>query len=452
MLDRKVKPQPSGIINFNLPEINSFRMQNGLKVFHVNKNSLPIVQVSLIISAGSINNVPASSGISYLNSMLIDEGAGNLNGLEIAEIIEHQGSILNVNSNKEFTTISLLSLKENLLKSMEVFSLIALSPNFLEADFDRESNRLKTHILQLNDDPSFIASSEFNKIIYESTPYHHTQYGSIDKINNLTRDDIINFYKERFYPSNSYLVVVGDVSESELKSNIEEFFQPWENKGLIHNKEIKVKEHKKIIALFDKPDAAQSEIRIGHFSKGRKSEDFFARTVLNSILGGQFSSRINLNLREDKGYTYGAHSNYSYNLIGSTFSVQTSVNNENCTNAVKEIVMELEKIKTTVTTEELQFSKSYLIRRYPSLFETYSQVATNISLLPMFNLEKEYFRNYISKIKSITLEDVLRAANENILLDNLAVVVVGNKNQIGGQLEEFAKVNNFELKLISKAN
>lgn len=452
MLDRTVKPQPSGLINFNPPEIHSYKLPNGLKVFHVNKNSLPIVQVNLIIGAGSIHNVQASSGISYLTSMLIDEGAGNLSGLEIAEIIEHQGSILNVSSNKEFTTITLLSLKENLIKSMEVFSLIALSPNFLEADFDRESNRLKTHILQLNDDPSFIASSEFQRIIYDSTPYQHTQYGNIDIINNLTRVDIINFYKERFYPCNSYLVVVGDISETELKNNIDEYFLSWENKGVIHNKEIKVTEQKKTITLFDKTDAAQSEIRIGHFSKDRKSKDFFARTVLNSILGGQFSSRINLNLREDKGYTYGAHSNYSYNLIGSTFSVQTSVKSENCTNAINEILKELEKIKTTVTDEELQFSKSYLIRRYPSLFETYSQIATNLSLLPVFNLEKEYFQNYISKIKSTNLDDVIRAANENIFLDNLAVVVVGNKNQIGNQLEEFATANNFEFKLLSKAN
>jgi zinc protease len=449
MIDRTIKPKPAGKINFNLPPINSYRMKNELQVFHVLKNSLPIVQVNLIVPAGSIYNKLNKSGTSSLTSMLIDEGAGNLTGLEISDLIERKGSILNINSSKEFATISLLSLKENLKKSMEVFSLIVKSPNFQNTDYEREFGRLKTQLIQLNDDPSYIASTAFNKIIYGSTPYQYPYHGELDKIDNVTNEDIKQFYNQNFQPQNSFLIVVGDITSTEMNSLVEVYLDDWKNTQPISAVDHTVNPTKRTIALIDKPEAAQSEIRVGHFSKHRKSKDFYSRTVLNSILGGQFSSRINLNLREDKGYTYGAHSSYSYNQLGSTFFVSTSVKSENSLDSVKEIINELNKIKSTITQDELDFSKSYLIRRYPSLFETYSQVATNLSLLPIYGLSNSYFENYIKNIKNVSLEMVNDTAIKNILLNNLVVVVVGNKNLISEDLKTFAEESEFEFKLYS---
>ena len=241
------------------------------------------------------------------------------------------------------------------------------------------------------------------------------------------------------------MVIVGDIEISEVTKH----FDIWEKYTSHETEKLSIVKAQSQIILIDKKDAAQSEIRMGHFSRGRNSEDFYARSVLNSILGGQFSSRINLNLREDKGYTYGAHSNYNYNQLGSTFSVSTSVKSENTIDAIKEILFELKNIKTTITKEEVDFAKSFLVRRYPSLFETYSQIAANLTLLPIHKLGADYFENYIGKINKTDLHGVSQAAEENIYLDNLVIVVVGNAKIIGESLKDLADKTSVMFNLIS---
>ena len=447
MLDRKIKPEPTGKIDFKLPNIEIFKLDNLVNVYHVVKNSLPIIQINLIIPAGSIHCPFDKYGLSTLTSMLIDEGAGDLDGLEISNKIEMLGSILNINSNKEFTTMSLLSLKENFQKSLEIFSLILKNPTFDQLDYGREINRLNTQIIQLNDDPSYLASNEFNYNLYKNTPYRFPTNGSLSSIKTISNEDVINFYNNTYLPNGASLIVVGDVSRNELEIHLSNSICKWENKNKGNSSVYNLKQSKRQLILIDKAEAAQSEIRVGHLSEGRNSGDFYARTIMNSILGGQFSSRINLNLREDKGYTYGANSNYHYNKLGSTFGISTSVKSENTADALSEVLFELENIKKSISLEEIEFSKSYLIRRYPSLFETYSQIATNISLLPIFNLENEYFSNYINNISSTTSEEIRDCANRSIQLEKLVIVVVGNKKVVGDQLNDFATSNNFEFVL-----
>ena len=447
MLDRKLKPEPSGKIDFQLPNIETFKLDNLVKVYHVVKNSLPIIQINLIIPAGSIHCPVDKYGLSTLTSMLIDEGAGDLDGLEISNKIEMLGSILSINSNKEFTTMSLLSLKENFQKSLEIFSLILKNPNFKQLDYEREINRLNTQIIQLNDDPSYLASSEFNYKLYKNTPYRFPTNGSVSSIKTISNEDVINFYNNTYSPNGASLIVVGDISRKELEIQLSNSICKWENVNTKNSVVYNLEKSKRQIILIDKAEAAQSEIRVGHISEGRNSKDFYARTIMNSILGGQFSSRINLNLREDKGYTYGANSNYHYNKLGSTFGISTSVKSENTADALNEISFELENIKKSISLEEIEFSKSYLIRRYPSLFETYSQIATNLSLLPIFKLEIDYFSNYINNISSTTAEEIEDCANKSIQLENLVIVVVGNQKVVGDQLNKFATLNNFEFVL-----
>jgi zinc protease len=438
MLDRTIKPIPTGEIEFNLPEINKFELDNKLKVYFVKKDTLPIIQINFVIPSGSIYDPQNQNGIAKLTSMLLDEGAGNLSGLEIADKLETLGAILNINTNKEFTTLSLLTLKENLVKSLEIISLIITSPDFNKTDFERELLRLKNQIIQLNDDPSYIASDEFIKTVYNGTPFEFATNGSLETIKNIAEEKIKSFYSVRYLPNKSYVITVGDTNQDELNKLLNTFFGHWQINEPVIISSTTVKKTSRQIVFIDKPNAAQSELRVGHFSKGRNSDDFYARTVLNSIIGGQFSSRINLNLREDKGYTYGVNSNYSYNSLGSTFTISTSIKTENTIEAVKEILFELENVKSTITEEEITFSKSYLIRRYPSLFETYSQVAANISLLPIFNLQDDYFENYISNLNSVNLGEVSKAANDAILLDEMVVIVLGNKSIIKDTLNKFA--------------
>jgi len=444
-LDRKIKPQPNGKINFNIPTIETFQLKNGLNIFFVQRNTLPIVQMNLIVHSGSRFDLANKKGLSKLTSMLIDEGAGSLTGLEIDNQIESLGSVLNTDSSMEHSSISLMTLKSNIKKSLDIFSLILKEPTFSEEDFTREKEKLQTSILQLNDDASYLASTNFTNILFDSTPYQFPGAGLKETVTEITNNDINNFYKNNFSPKNSSLVIVGDLAEDELHKLTSKYFSDWNNSEKSEKLKLNFEKTKNQIILIDKPDAPQSELRIGHISKSRKSKDYFATNILNSILGGQFSSRINLNLREDKGYTYGAHSNFNYNYFGGSFSVSTSVKSENTGDAIKEILFELTNIRKSISQEELDFSKSYLTRRYPSMFETYSQLASNASLLPIYDLEQDYFQNYANNIAKCNLDDVMEAAKENIRLDELIMVVVGDRKKIKDQMKGFDSFNFIEL-------
>ncbi|MBK7105782.1 MAG: insulinase family protein [Ignavibacteriae bacterium] len=436
MLDRSIKPTPTGKLKFLTPKIENFTLDNSVKVFFNKKDTLPIIQMNLIIPSGSIFNPIGKEGLSYLTSMLLDEGADNLSGFEISDKLELMGTILNINSNKEFTTISLLCLIEKFEESLEILSKIILQPNFDDEDFDRQKLKLITKNIQLEDDPSYVASNVFNKNIFRNTNYQFPSSGINSSIEKITNLDVKDYFSQRYLPNGSFIIVVGNLEKNIAQNILNKYFENWKSKENKNQTEDKISSKKKMLVV-NKPNAVQSELRIGHFSKGRNSNDFYARSILNSILGGQFSSRINLNLREDKGYTYGAHSSYNYNSIGSTFTVATSVKSENTGDAIKEILFELNEIKNTIHQHEIDFAKSYLVRRFPSMFETYSQIASNISLLPLFNLPNNYFETYIQKLDDVNKADVLNAAKENIDFEKLLIVVVGDEKLIRNQLSQF---------------
>jgi zinc protease len=245
----------------------------------------------------------------------------------------------------------------------------------------------------------------------------------------------------------------------EVEEKFNKLFSNWKSKQSLSEFNAPVKgesQFNKIgkIFLVHKDDAAQSEIRAGHLTSKRNSKNFFAKTVLNTIFGGQFTSRINLNLRENKGYTYGAFSRFNYHMHDAYFYISTSVSSENTVNAIKEILFELNKIREGATSEELEFAKSSIIRKFPSRFETYMQEASNLVNLVIYSLPDNYYNTYIDELKTVSLEDVKKAAVENIHPDEIIFTIVGNRNKISSQLKdvglgEVVEVDHFADKVIT---
>ncbi|GBD89944.1 peptidase M16 inactive domain protein [bacterium BMS3Abin04] len=446
-IDRATKPKEKGKIKFHLPTIKRFTLSNGLKIIFVEKNNLPIIQFSFISQAGSKNDPTGKKGLAYLTSLLIDEGAGKFDALQLDDEIESLGSILKCSADQDSFSISILSLKENLKKSLNILSLIITQPRFEEPDFIREKQKLLTKILQLRDNPEYIASSAFRKILYKDSPYFSSTIGYYKDVENIKPEDVKEFYKQNITIDNSTLVVVGKIKIDELKNLVEKNFNNWETK-----------EHKKLqlnnitptkanYYFVHKDGAAQSQLRIGMISKSRNSKDFYARTIMNSILGGQFSSRINLNLREDKGFTYGASSSYQYNKHSGSFIVSTGVQSVHTGESISEILKELKEIRKNITHDEVNFSKSYLIKRYPALFETYSQVASNLMLLIIHDLPDNYFDTYIENLEKVNSNEILKAAKENILLDQIAILAVGDRKIVLPQLEKLSDGKIIELEI-----
>ncbi len=436
-IDRTQKPKEKGNIEFSLPEIQRFELKNGLQTIFVEKNNLPIVQMLLNVNDGSKSDPQGKKGLAFLTSLLIDEGAGNLDALELDNEIESLGSILRCYNNQDNATISMLTLRENFERSLELFSMVITSPLFSAKDFEREKKKHLTKIIQLQDDPEFIANSAFRKILFRNTPYESPIIGYYPEVENINLTDVKEFYQKIFTVNNSTLIVVGNISKDELKNKLDGILGEWNNKGEYKIKLPGFQKPGKKLYFIHKEGSAQSELRIGTISGERKAPDYYAKTLMNSILGGQFSSRINLNLREDKGFTYGAHSNFNYNQKGSSFTVSTGVESEHTAESVAEIFKEFEGMKKSVSAAELAFSKSYLIKRYPSMFETYSQIAGNLSMLPQFGLPDDYFNKYIENLEKVNLEEVITAAKNTLNEDEIITIIVGDNKIIDSQFKNY---------------
>jgi len=438
MIDRKNAPAPEKNISFKLPSIKQFALNNKLQVSFIRKENLPIVQIGFIISAGSKYDASGKKGLSNLTSMLIDEGAGEFSALELDNEFEMLGSILSVSTDHDSIFISLLTLKENLDRSLYLLSRIITSPQFNNEDFEREQKKAISKIIQYQDEPSYIASIAFDNLLCKNTPYAFPAFGYERTVSAITNNDIINFFAEYFTVDNSLVIAVGDIYEIEIKELLEKHFSGWNKYNSSTYGIFPPKNDSQKLYLINKEGAAQSEIRIGHTAKGRKSPDYFETLIMNSVLGGQFTSRINLNLREKKGFTYGASSSFNYNKEFGLFEVETAVHTQNTGESVAQILKELDNIRNGITYEEFEFAKSSLIKRYPLMFETNSQLAKNMALLYLFGLPDDYFDSYIPRIENSTLGQIIAAANENVHPDKATILIVGDKNSVLRQLKELS--------------
>ena len=438
MINRKIKPSPLGKIKFSLPRINEFTQKNGLKILFVKKDNLPLVQFLLLCNAGSIFDPEGKIGLSNLTAMTLDEGADEYDALQLSDEIDMLGSHLSIRSGEDNIIISLQTLKENSDRSFELLGKIITQPHFKEEDFQREKRKVLTAILQRKDNPDEVAEHIFEYNLYgNESPYSNLFLGKEKDINSITAEDARNFYNKLLTAGNSALIVVGDTSKQEIDKLIDKYLSNWKTQVPDINKIPEPQRKGSCIVFCNKENAMQSEIRIGHLASKRNEGNYFAKLLLNTVLGGQFTSRINLNLRENKGYTYGAFSRFNYYKHQAHFYVSTSVSTENTGNAIREILSELKRIGEGVTDDELEFAKSSLIRKFPSNFETYSQVAGNLTGKVIFSLPEDYFNTYIDNLRAVTKDDVNEAAANEIFSEETLIAVVGDKSKVREQLNEF---------------
>lgn len=435
MLNRSIKPEPKAEVEFNLPSVSKLALNNGVELLYIRKNNLPLISLSLISSAGCKFDPNEKKGLSILTASLADEGAGDLDSLQFSEALEFLGSSVSVSSDSDSMFIGLLTLTENFDKSLKLYSDVIKKPRFDEKDFLREKKKASIRVLQYKDNPGYLASVIFEKLIFGNIPYGLPDIGTDITIERIHNGDIKLFYETLITPDNSVLVAIGNIDQNELLDKLNSTFSDW-NKYPPPIFEMSPPESARPgIYFVHKKDAAQTELRIGHLSSGRNSSDYFAKMVLNNILGGQFSSRINLNLREDKGYTYGASSAFSYNQQAASFCVSAAVNIQNTADSITEILYELDRIRKDVNDKELRLSKSSIIRKFPSLFETYGQISRNLINKIIFSLPDDYYEQFAGNVKRVELHDVIKAAVTNILPDKLIILAVGERDIIKPQLE-----------------
>jgi zinc protease len=431
-------PKPGPNPKFSLPAIEKTKLSNGLEVWMVEQKELPIVAMNLVLKSGQGNEPDDKTGLANMTASLLDDGTKTRSAVDITNQLQAIGvNGINAGSGWDSTNVSVQTLTKNLDKALELYSDVIMNPVFPATEIESLRGRQLVGLRQLKANPNAVGNIVYNKVLYGDHPYGRDNNEA--SIKAITRDDIVKFYESTYRPNNGVLIVVGDFNKAALKGKLEGAFAGWKP-GAVANREIPAAKpfDKTGIYIVDRPNSAQSVVSIGQIGIDRSNPDYFPVVVMNSILGGGITSRISMNLREDKGYTYGANSGFVYRRGAGPFraggDIQTAVTKE----AVVEFMKELNGIRGSipVTDKELDYNKQSLIRRYPAGFETVGAISNQLSNLVVYGLPDTYFNDYISKVNAVTLDDVNRVAKQYLDPSKMAIVIVGDRKTIEPGLKE----------------
>ena len=430
-------PKPGPNPKLTLPPIEKTKFENGLEVWMVEQSELPLVAMNMVFHTGSTNEPENRTGVAGLTAQLLDDGTASRSAADIVNQLQSIGANVNSGSGWDSTTVSLQTLTKNLDKALEIFSDVILNPAFPANEMESLRGRQLIGLRQQRANPGAISNLAFNKVLYGDHPYGRDN--NEETIKAITREDVLGYYNSTYRPNNATLIVVGSFNKAELKSKLEKVFGSWKP-GDISAKTLPVPKplDKAGIYFVDRPNSAQSVVGIGQVGVDRMNPDYFSIQVMNAILGGGITSRISMNLREDKGYTYGANSGFVYRRGAGPFraggNIQTAVTKE----AVAEFMKELNGIRggRPVTQKELDYNKQALIRRYPAGFETIGAISAQLSNLVVYDLPDSYFNDYIAKVNAVTLDDVNRVAKKYLDPSKMAIVIVGDRKTVEPGLKE----------------
>jgi zinc protease len=419
-----------------LPVPVRFSLHNGLRVFLIEQHSLPVVSANLVVLSGSERNPAAYPGLASFTAEMLDEGTRTRSALQIADLAEQLGASLSTGSSTDMSYIAIRSLKRNALAAFELLADVLLEPQFPEAEMNRVRNDRLTHLLQQRDNPGVIAAKALYNAIYGSEhPYGFTEIGTEASNRAMTREELLRFWAAGYVPGNSALVVAGDISLTELQELAGRLLGGWAGAGDGHAMSEVPRSVGRRIVVVDKPGLPQTSLRVGHVGVSRSEPDYVSLDVMNTALGGLFSSRINLNLRETHGYTYGASSSFIFRRGPGPFVVGTNVRTDVTAAAVTEILGEIERMRAEEPTqEELDIAKASIARSLPGYFETTPQAASTAGQLFVHDLPLDYYRALPGMVDQVSAADVRRVAQKHLSPDNLIIVAVGDRSQILPQL------------------
>src|SRR3989454_5481185 len=393
--DRTKPPAPVPPPALNLPSIQKKQLSNGLPVWIVELYEVPVAQVNLVVFSGSADDPVGKFGVANLTTSMLQEGAGPRSALEIADAVDFLGADLGTSSATDSSAVRLHVPVARLAEALPIMADVALRPTFPKDELERLRRQLLTSLLQARDDPGTIASAAFSRVLYGPTHRYGTPtFGTADTIKAFASDDLRAFYATAFRPANSALLVVGDVVPDKVMPLIEASFGKWQAVGTATARAqlpSAPEPARREVYLIDKPDAPQSQIRIGWIGVPRSTPDYFPIQVLNTILGGSFSSRLNMNLREKHGYAYGAGSTFDMRASAGPFSASAGVQTDKTAEALKEFFNELDAIQKAVPPDELARAKNYVALRFPEAFETTGDISRRLEDMIVYRLPEDYF-------------------------------------------------------------
>ena len=414
-----------------LPDVVARTLPNGLRLLVVEQHELPLADFVLVVKSGGETDEPGKLGTATLATSLLKEGTTTRNSLQIADQEAFLGVDIFANSGWDATTVQLHAPTAQLDSALSLFADIALHPAFPPAELERLRKNRLTSLLQVKDRAPEIANRAFAAIVFGSAAYGHPLTGDEASTNAIQQADVRRFYDTYFRPNNATLLVVGDVKPDDVERRARALFGGWE-RGTVPPANYGQPATGKgtTIYLVDKPGAAQSSFRIGGVGVSRTTPDYFPLTVMNTALGGSFTSRLNQNLRETKGYTYGASSGFAMRRTPGPFIASAEVVAAKTDSALIEFMKEIRAIRDTIPRDELEKTKRYLQLQLPGRFETTGGIAGQLAGLVPYDVPLDFYNGYTQGIAAVTQAEAQRVARQYLDPDKLAIVIVGDRKSI----------------------
>ena len=432
VVDRTTAPAPAEPHPYHFPHITRATLPNGLRVLVAENHNAPLVSLRALVRSGADHDTVHTAGLAAITADLLDEGAGDRDAIRLAEDVGLLGGALGTGADWDASYVSLDVLARTSEEALAIFGDVTARATLPADGLERVRAERLNEILQQRNEPAAIAGKRFASLLYGTGAYGNSVVGNADTVSSITIEDVRRFYAQHYLPNNSAVVVCGDIQSARAVDLVTRALGDWQRgpeapRPAIAPRPIEASR----IYVIDRPQAVQSEIRVGHLGVPRSCEDYFPLSVMNAIFGGVFNSRINLNLRERHGYTYGARSQFAFRRHAGPFVVAAPVRNEVTRESVSEMLTELRRIRTgDIETRELEDTKNYLIGVFPASVQTASDVASRLVDMELYGLSEDYFDHYRENIAAVTKEEVERVANKYLDPDRVLIVIVGNAKDI----------------------
>jgi len=438
-LDRTKVPAPGATPVLRVPTWTKTQLSNGATLIVSERHNLPLVSFTITFVGGANQFEPAAKrGVAAMTAAMLTEGTKTRTGDQLSDALQLLGTNINAGIGGEDGSIGFVSTTRNFDATLAILADMMLNSTFPADALERLRARTLVNLTQARDQPAVVGSQVFAKILYGGA-HPYGQRTTETSVKSITRDDVVTFQKAFYQPGRAIITVVGDVTPMKVKASIEKGLAAWTKAG-----EKPSFDYPKLpqlqparIYLVDKPGAAQSVVNIGLPGPSRNTPDYFALQVLNTILGGQFQSRLNANIREQKGYSYGVNSGFGYGKGPGAFRAGGAIFIDKTDAALIEFMKELKGIvgEKPITDEEIKTAKESLVQRLPQGFASTVGISNAITSLAVQGLPEDYYQTYAKNVSAVTKEDLLRVARRYIDLNHLAIVIVGDRSKIEGPLK-----------------
>ena len=439
--DRSRRPTAGERRPFRFPEFRREHLDNGLELVLVPRREIPLVEVLLQLPAGSDRNPLERPGLAALTASLVDEGTAERSGPEVAATVERLGGSLATHADWNSAGIEAGALARDLATALDLIAEVARRPSFPQAELERLRRQALAELLRRQDQPAVLAEEAQSRALYAGTPYGALLLGDEAALEGLTRDQVVAFHAACYRPSRAALLVAGDFDPDAAQRRVEDCLGGWKGDPPPPPAPIRPDSRGRRVILVDRPGAAQTELRIAQVGVPRTHPDRTRLGLLNAILGGKFTSRLNLNLRERHGFTYGVTSRFVDRRGPGPFVIATAVANEVAGAAAREALAEVERLRAEpVGDDELAETRDYMLGVFPYTLQTHADVLGRLAELTLWGLPDDHYERALAEVASTTAADLLDLARRHLRPEEAILVAVGPAAQLRPQLEGFGEV------------